>query len=71
MAQAEVPYQEGMELHHPHSWWTKYWFSQDHKVIAVQYGITAMAVVGHRLLPHPSPHYLLLTLDHALCAKIY
>ena len=31
-------------LHHPHSWITKYWFSQDHKVIAVQYGITAMAV---------------------------
>ena len=44
MAQAEVPYQEAMPLHDPHSWITKYWFSQDHKVIAVQYGITAMAV---------------------------
>ena len=44
MAQAEIPYQESMELHHPHSWVTKYWYSQDHKVIAVQYGITAMAV---------------------------
>ncbi len=44
MAQAEIPYQEAMPLHHPHSWVTKYWFSQDHKVIAVQYGITAMAV---------------------------
>ena len=44
MAQAEIPYQETMPLHHPHSWVTKYWFSQDHKVIAVQYGITAMAV---------------------------
>ena len=44
MAQAEIPYQETVELSHPHSWLTKYWFSQDHKVIAVQYGITAMAV---------------------------
>ena len=44
MAQAEIPYQEAMPLHDPHSWITKYWFSQDHKVIAVQYGITAMAV---------------------------
>ena len=44
MAQAEIPYQEALPLHHPHSWITKYWFSQDHKVIAVQYGITAMAV---------------------------
>ena len=44
MAQAEIPYQEAMPLHDPHSWITKYWYSQDHKVIAVQYGITAMAV---------------------------
>lgn len=44
MAQAEVPYQESLELHHPHSWLEKYWFSQDHKVIAVQYGITAISV---------------------------
>ncbi len=32
------------ELHHPHSWVTKYVFSQDHKVIAIQYGSTAIAV---------------------------
>lgn len=32
------------ELHHPHSWVTKYVFSQDHKVIAIQYGGTAIAV---------------------------
>ncbi|MEZ5489924.1 MAG: cbb3-type cytochrome c oxidase subunit I [Gammaproteobacteria bacterium] len=32
------------ELHHPHSWVTKYVFSQDHKVIAIQYGTTAVAV---------------------------
>ena len=44
MAQAEIPYQEAMPLHDPHSWVTKYWYSQDHKVIAIQYGITAMAV---------------------------
>ena len=44
MAQAEIPYQEAIPLHDPHSWITKYWFSQDHKVIAVQYGITAIAV---------------------------
>ena len=42
--EAQVPYQEAIEVHHPHSWITKYWFSQDHKVIAIQYGITAMAV---------------------------
>ena len=44
MATVEVPYQENLELSHPHSWLTKYWFSQDHKVIAIQYGITAIAV---------------------------
>ena len=42
--EAQIPYQEAMELHHPHSWLTKYWFSQDHKVIAIQYGITAIGV---------------------------
>ena len=44
MVQVEIPYQETLDLHHPKSWWTKYWFSQDHKVIAVQYGITAMTI---------------------------
>ncbi len=42
--EAQVPYQEAIEVHHPHSWVTKYWFSQDHKVIAIQYGITAIGV---------------------------
>jgi len=32
------------ELSHPHSWITKWVFSQDHKVIAIQYGGTAIAV---------------------------
>ena len=27
-----------MEMHHPHSWVEKYVWSQDHKVIAIQYG---------------------------------
>ena len=34
----------GQVLSHPHSWITKYIWSQDHKVIAIQYGITAIAV---------------------------
>ena len=32
-----------VELYHPHSWWTKYVFSQDAKVIAIQY-----SAHGHR-----------------------
>jgi cytochrome c oxidase subunit 1 len=32
------------DLHHPHSWVTKYVWSQDHKVIAIQYGGTAILV---------------------------
>ncbi|NEJ72596.1 cytochrome c oxidase subunit I [Rhizobium phaseoli] len=35
---------EDVELYHPHSWWTKYVFSQDAKVIAVQYSITAISI---------------------------
>ena len=37
-----------MEMHHPHSWVTKYVFSQDHKVIAIQYGSVAVftGIVG-------------------------
>ena len=38
---AEVP---EMELYHAHSWWTKYVFSQDAKVIAIQYSSTAIAI---------------------------
>ena len=33
-----------VDLYHPHSWWTKYVFSQDAKVIAIQYGGTAIAI---------------------------
>jgi cytochrome c oxidase subunit 1 len=32
------------ELYHPHSWITRYVFSQDAKVIAIQYSLTAMAI---------------------------
>src|SRR3978361_69098 len=35
---------EDVELYHAHSWVTKYVFSQDAKVIAVQYSLTAMAI---------------------------
>src|SRR5215217_884891 len=38
---AEVP---DVELYHPHSWITKYVFSQDAKVIAIQYSMTALAI---------------------------
>ncbi|HEY7384311.1 MAG TPA: cytochrome c oxidase subunit I [Beijerinckiaceae bacterium] len=38
---AEVP---EVELYHPHSWVTKYVFSQDAKVIAIQYSLTATAI---------------------------
>ncbi|MGH8578681.1 MAG: cbb3-type cytochrome c oxidase subunit I, partial [Gammaproteobacteria bacterium] len=41
---ADAPYQENIHLHDPQSYWTKYVFSQDHKVIAVQYTITAISV---------------------------
>jgi cytochrome c oxidase subunit I len=33
-----------VELYHPHSWITKYVFSQDAKVIAIQYSATALAI---------------------------
>ncbi len=35
---------EDVELYHPKSWLTKYVFSQDAKVIGVQYAITAMTI---------------------------
>ena len=35
---------QGQELHDPQSFITKYVWSQDHKVIAIQYSITAIAV---------------------------
>ncbi len=44
-ADAVPPAEVGeVELYHPHSWWTKYVFSQDAKVIAVQYSATATAI---------------------------
>ena len=41
---ALAPYQESLHLHDPQSFWTKYVWSQDHKVIAIQYVITAISV---------------------------
>ncbi|MGH8106730.1 MAG: cbb3-type cytochrome c oxidase subunit I, partial [Arenimonas sp.] len=41
---SNVPYQEALALHDPTSFWTKYVFSQDHKWIAIQYTMTAVAV---------------------------
>jgi cytochrome c oxidase subunit 1 len=41
---AQAPYQESLHLHDPQSFWTKYVWSQDHKVIALQYVITAVSV---------------------------
>ncbi len=41
VAPAEV---EEEELYHAHSWITKYVFSQDAKVIAIQYSLTAIAI---------------------------
>ena len=32
------------DMHHPHSWFTTYIWSQDHKVIAIQYAATAIFV---------------------------
>ena len=40
----QAAYQEDLPLHEPHSFWTKYVFSQDHKIIAIQYTTTAIAV---------------------------
>ncbi len=41
VAPAEV---KEVELYHPKSWVTKYVFSQDAKVIAIQYSFTAIAI---------------------------
>ncbi|HEV7268015.1 MAG TPA: cbb3-type cytochrome c oxidase subunit I [Falsiroseomonas sp.] len=38
---AEVP---EMELPHPHGWWSTYVFSQDAKIIGIQYSLTATAI---------------------------
>jgi cytochrome c oxidase subunit 1 len=36
--------ERGQEISHPHSFITKYIWSQDHKVIAIQYGIVSISV---------------------------
>ncbi|MGO4737668.1 cytochrome c oxidase subunit I [Bosea sp. 2KB_26] len=41
LSTAEV---EDVELYHPRSWVTKYVFSQDAKIIAIQYSLTALAI---------------------------
>src|SRR5712675_2155457 len=43
---ADIPPAEvaEVELYHPKSWWTHYVFSQDAKVIAIQYSLTASAI---------------------------
>ena len=41
---APLPEVGDVELYHPKSWVTKYVFSQDAKVIAIQYSLTAMAI---------------------------
>src|SRR6202165_5000903 len=43
---ADIPPAEvgEVELYHPKSWWTQYVFSQDAKVIAIQYSLTASAI---------------------------
>ncbi len=40
----EAPYRDGLHIPDARGWLERYWFSQDHKVIAIQYGITAIAV---------------------------
>src|ERR687890_869145 len=35
---------DDVELYHPHSWVTKYVFSQDAKIIAIQYSFVALSV---------------------------
>ena len=43
-AHPAAPKSTDVELYHPHSWWTKYVFCQDAKVIAIQYSLTALAI---------------------------
>src|SRR5580765_4072116 len=35
---------EDVELYHPRSWITRYVFSQDAKIIAIQYSLTAISI---------------------------
>src|ERR1700759_201212 len=50
MATAEITHEHhdhdhghGHDDHHVLSWWEKYLFSQDHKVIGIQYAVTGLA----------------------------
>src|SRR3712207_6473035 len=43
-AGALLPHEAEDELCHPHSWNTRYVFSQDAKVIAIQCSLTAIAI---------------------------
>ena len=40
----QAAYQEAIHVHEPKSFWTKYIWSQDHKVIAIQYSLTAVSI---------------------------
>jgi cytochrome c oxidase subunit 1 len=44
LGRLSLPEVEDVELYHPKSWITKYVFSQDAKIIAVQYSITALSL---------------------------
>ena len=35
---------EGQQVYHPKGWWGHYVFSQDHKIIALQYTCVALAL---------------------------
>ena len=45
---------EVVELHDPTSFISKYIWSQDHKVIAIQYGVTAIMAVSYTHLTLPT-----------------
>src|SRR3546814_2025490 len=63
---AEVP---DVELYHARSWWTKYVFCQDAKVIAIQYSCTALDR-DHRSEEHTSELQSLMRISYAVfCFK--
>ena len=45
---------EEVELYHPKSWWTEKVFTQDAKLIAIQYGLTAFGTVSYTHLTLPT-----------------
>ena len=46
---------DDVELYHPRSWLTKYVFSQDAKIIAIQYAVTAISIGVVALVAAPPP----------------